>query len=65
MSEEEAEKLFGNYAFISGLIYGWASRLEELTVDEFGKHDVKTFKLIEEMKEQGARLATFAGVKLK
>ena len=51
-----------NYAFISGMMYGWASRLEKLTVDEFGKHDVETFRLISDMKEESTRLAKLAGV---
>jgi len=61
----EIEKLKGVLAFNSGMIYGWASRLEKLTVDEFGKHNVETFRLLEDMKEQAERLAELGGVDME
>jgi len=62
MSEEITQKEKGTYAFFSGLMLGWSSRLEDLTKDEFGKHDVATFKLIQDMKEESGRLAKLAGL---
>lgn len=54
-----------NTAFVSGMILGWASRLEKLSPDEFGKIDVETFRLISDMKEESTRLAKLAGVIIK
>lgn len=48
-----------NTAFISGMIMGWASRLQKLTPKG---HNVETFKLIDDMKEESKRLAELAGV---
>ena len=67
--EEELDKVTtlqrtdkANTAFVSGMILGWASRLEKLSPDEFGKIDVETFRLISDMKEESTRLADLAGV---
>ena len=56
------DKEKGTYAFFSGLIMGWTSRLEKLTPKG---HNVETFKLIEDMKFESYRLAKLAGVGLE
>ena len=48
--------------YISGLMWGWASRLEELSKDEFGKIDVETFRIISDLKNQSERYAEMVGV---
>lgn len=48
--------------YISGLMWGWASRLEELSKDEFGNIDVETFRIINDLKNQSERYAEMVGV---
>lgn len=52
-------EVIANTAYFSGLAFGWASRLEEIskTTDNKG-----VLKLIEDMKEESKQLAEFAGV---
>ncbi len=59
---EITDKEKATYAFFSGLIMGWTSRLEKLTPKG---HNVETFKIIEDMKQESYRLAKLAGLSFK
>lgn len=57
MSEEMREK--ANSAFFSGMIMGWASRLNENMLE------VEVTELKKDMEDESKRLAKYAGVHLE
>ncbi len=59
---EITDKEKGTYAFFSGLIMGWTSRLQKLTPTG---HNVETIKLIEDMRIESLRLSKLAGLHKK